>query len=120
MMRRLVMGEFQCAGVEALELSVVAAEAGNSILKQAPPEGKFSAQIVAPWASTIRLQIDSPKPTPVSLVVTKGSKIRVPKCLGRPSPLSNTSSTTVPGPIEPVGPCDLTRTFPGPGVASRA
>ena len=54
-------------------------------MNTAPPPGRSAASIRPPWASTIRLQIESPRPRPVSFVLTNGSKIRLPRSAGQPA-----------------------------------
>ncbi len=53
------------------------AEANGSVKRNtAPPPGAFSARISPPCASMIVRDIASPRPMPVDLDVTKGSKMR--------------------------------------------
>ena len=52
------------------------AASGNLRVNSAPPPGRLAAVMSPLCASAIRLQMDSPSPRPVSLVVTNGAKIR--------------------------------------------
>ena len=60
---------------------------GSRTVNRAPPSGRFVAAMQPPCSSTIRLQIASPSPVPVSLVLTKGSKIRSPSSDGKAAPV---------------------------------
>src|SRR5205085_9985368 len=92
--------------------------AGRRTANTAPPAGRSAARIVPPWASTIRRQMDNPRPRPDSLVLTNGSKIRSPRG-GSPRPSSSTRRTTA-GPPAPGSTAADNRTVPPRGRASRA
>ncbi len=72
--------------------------AGNQIANRAPPPGRSPTTMWPPCAAMMLLHKDRPipVPTPVGLVVKKGSKIRSRSAGGMPGPLSAISSCTPP------------------------
>src|SRR5262249_49952458 len=71
-------------------------EQGSRTVKVAPVRGPLSHRISPPNSRRRRLTAYSPKPVPLSLVVTKGSKIRSSIAAGIPAPSSLTEAIRQP------------------------
>src|SRR5262249_46242705 len=70
--------------------------AGRLMVKQGPPSGRFSAVIEPPCSSRMRAEIDSPRPVPCGLLVTKGRNSLSSISGGIPVPVSVTVRRTTP------------------------
>ena len=63
---------------------------GSTTRTRAPPSGRLSASMRPPCSSTIFFTIASPRPVPLGLLVTYGSKTRPSSSRWNPGPLSHT------------------------------
>ena len=80
------ISESSCLGFGSLGIAMVNVE---------PFPTTLSAEIVPPWASTMRLQIESPRPIPWGLVVKRGNQIFVMTSFGIPAPVSEKLTATL-------------------------
>ena len=86
---------------------------GKLMVNLVPPVARFATASVPPWSSTIRRDMTNPSPSPVSLVVTNGWKIRAMTLGGMPVPVSSTSTMT-----RPAARRTTTVSIPPVGIAS--
>src|SRR5262249_9944985 len=68
---------------------------GRKHVTLVPRPGALSTWIAPRCSSRMRWQIESPRPSPLSLVVKKGSKIRARMASGMPEPSSVTCASTI-------------------------